>query len=161
LWSAFVQAHETWRATEDAHTQFSACIGRLESRGVVRRLTFGDYVLLEPELLDGYATAIIEAARDGSDGLGSIAEDDVRSGRLRIPESGRLEDWVDEQLLLIATTEVLLRSEVALREHTGEGTMLVFPSQSMRSEPAQVSDLPAALRIAFDGPAVSIYTTLA
>jgi hypothetical protein len=34
---------------------FEGCVARLESAGLVKRLKFGDYVLLRPELLDAYA----------------------------------------------------------------------------------------------------------
>ncbi len=53
---------------------FEGCVARLESAGLVKRLKFGDYVLLRPELLDAYAGAIVNAARDEPDGLGSIPE---------------------------------------------------------------------------------------
>ena len=45
-------------------------MARLESADLVKRLKWGDYVLLQPELLDTYAGAIVNAARDEPDGLG-------------------------------------------------------------------------------------------
>ena len=53
---------------------FEGCIARLESAGLVKRLNWGDYVLLQPELLDAYAGAMVNAARYEPDGLGSILE---------------------------------------------------------------------------------------
>ena len=52
---------------------FETCIGRVESRGLIRRLHFGDLVLLQPELLDAYASGMVQAARTKPDGLGFIA----------------------------------------------------------------------------------------
>jgi hypothetical protein len=36
---------------------FEGCIARLESAGLVKRLAFGNLVLLQPELIDVYAGA--------------------------------------------------------------------------------------------------------
>ena len=64
---------------------FEGCVARLESAGLVKRLKLGDYVLLQPELLDAYAGAIVNAAREEPDGLGSILEAKVVEPRLRGP----------------------------------------------------------------------------
>ena len=42
---------------------FDGCVARLESAGLVKHLAFGDLVLLQPELIDVYAGAIVNAAR--------------------------------------------------------------------------------------------------
>ena len=44
--------------------QFETCIGRVESRGLIRRLSFGNFVLLQPELLDAYASAFVNAVKE-------------------------------------------------------------------------------------------------
>jgi hypothetical protein len=139
---------------------FAICVGRLESSGVVRSFAFGNYVLLEPELLDAYASAIVEAARDEPDGLGIIAEDQVRAARFRIP-ADRLVDPHEEELLLIATIESLVCGEIALRESTVDGVVLLFPAQSTREPPPAVAELRPAYRVAFEGSARSVYATLA
>lgn len=144
----------------DVRSQFTTCIGRLESSGVVRSFAFGNYVLLEPELLDAYASAIVEAARDEPDGLGIIAEDQVRAGQFRIP-ADRLADPREEELLLIATIESLVRGEIALRESTDDGVVLLFPAQSTREPPPAVAELRPSYRVAFEGSARSVYATLA
>ena len=112
--------------------EFETCILLVESRGLIRRLSFGSLVLLQPELLDGYASALINAARDEPSGLGCLAEEDVRDGRIRVPQEGRLNDRTQEKLLLIATVEDLLHHEIALREYSTEEPKLVFPSQVTR-----------------------------
>ena len=69
---------------------FETCIGRVESRGLIRRLQFGDLVLLQPELLDAYASAMVQAAKEEPDGLGFIAEEDALAGRFRLAERSAL-----------------------------------------------------------------------
>lgn len=144
----------------DVRSQFATCVGRLESSGVVRSFAFGNYVLLEPELLDAYASAIVEAARDEPDGLGIIAEDHVRAGQFRIP-ADRLVDPREEELLLIATIESLVRGEIALRESTDDGVVLLFPAQSTREPPSALAELQPSYRVVFEGSARSVYATLA
>jgi WD40 repeat protein len=140
---------------------FRTCIGRLEGRGLIRRLRFGDYVLLQPELLDAYASAMVQAARDEPDGLGFISERDALAGTFRLPEAERVADPAQEKLLLIATVEELLRHEIALKEITDEGVDLVFPSQFTRERP-DAPDIPGkAVTITFEGPLHSVYATLA
>src|SRR5947208_1516764 len=58
----------------DLRAQFQTCIGRVEAAGLIRRLPSGNLVLLQPETLDAYASALVNAARDEPDGEGSIAE---------------------------------------------------------------------------------------
>ena len=93
-------------------------------------------MLLQPELLDAYASALVQAAKDEPDGLGFVAEEDALAGTLparRTPSAST--DPRQEKLLLIATVEELLRHEVALKEITDRGVDLVFPSQFTRERP--------------------------
>src|SRR5262249_37588095 len=110
--------YQTASGRTPSRAEFDACLGALEARGLVRRLSFGDIVLLQPEQLDAYAAAILQAARDDPHGLGSVREADIRDGRFRIPADERIADRRHEQILLIATVEDLLRHDVALREGT-------------------------------------------
>lgn len=159
LCEAFLAGQPGLHAVE-VRGQFATCVGRLESSGVVRSFAFGNYILLEPELLDAYASAIVEAARDEPDGLGIIAEDHVRAGQFRIP-ADRLADPREEELLLIATIESLVRGEIALREPTDNGVVLLFPAQSTREPPPAVAALRPSYRVAFEGSARSVYATVA
>ena len=140
---------------------FETCIGRVESRGLIRRLHFGDLVLLQPELLDAYASGMVQAARAEPDGLGFIAEEEALAGRFGLAESERVSDRSQEKLLLIATVEELLRHEIALKEITDRGVDLVFPSQFTRERP-DAPDIPGKeVTFAFEGPLHNIYATLA
>jgi WD40 repeat protein len=140
--------------------QFETCIGRIESQGLIRRLNFGDLVLLQPERLDSYASAIVNAAKDEPEGLGSIPEKQVTMGKFHMPNSERVKNKREERLLLIATVEELLRQEIAIREEVESESLLVFPSQLTREN----EDLPGPkgkfVAFSFAGPLLNIYATL-
>ncbi len=142
---------------EDRRAEFETCIGRVEAAGLISRLSFGKLVLLQPELLDAYASALINEVREEPDGLGYITEQSVLEGDFFIPSAERISDTVMERLLLIAMVESLLRRELALREDA----WLVFPSESTRVNP----DLPdvqgESVTFGFEGPVQNVYATLA
>jgi WD40 repeat protein len=142
-------------------TEFEACLGRIEGRGLIRRLRFGGYVLLQPELLDAYASALVLAAKDEPDGLGVIAEEDAISGRFKLADTERIESREEEKLLLIATIEELLRHEVALKETTDRGVDLLFPSQFTRERPDAPHIPGRELTFGFEGSLHNVYATLA
>jgi small GTP-binding protein len=141
--------------------EFGACVALLESRGLVRRLNFNDSILFRPAFLDAYASAIVNQARVDPNGLGSIKENDVFNGRFLINDTERAPDSDTDRILRIATLEDLIRRQLAFREVTAEGTIIVFPSQFTRENP----DLPAPdgieLRIQFNGPLQNVYSILA
>ncbi|MDI1476441.1 TIR domain-containing protein [Polyangium sp. y55x31] len=141
--------------------QFHICLGRLESRDLVRRLSFGSLILLQPEYLDAYASAIVNEAKAEPDGLGAIAEEKVLSVAFRMSKDERINDANKERLLLVATVEDMLRREIALREHEQDGPHLVFPSQLTRENPDLPDPEGKALVLSFEGPTQNIYATLA
>ncbi len=161
LYRAFLKTEEAPADTLDLRAQFETCIGRVESRGLIRRLSFGDLILLQPELLDAYASAMVNAAKEEPDGLGCIVEEDALAGRFRMPTDERIQNKEQEKLLLIATVEELLCHEIALREQTEAGPVLVFPSQFTREWPEAPDPEGKAVIFRFEGPLLNIYTTLA
>ena len=144
---------------EDVLEEFRVCIERVEARGLLRRLTFGDLILLQPEVLDAYAAAVINAAANQPDGLGAIGEADVRDGKFDVPSESRLDSPDTEKLLLIATIEDLLQHEVALREDSGEGSYLVFPTQTSKKL-VPGGKLHAWCWFEFEGPIGHVWATL-
>jgi WD40 repeat protein len=144
---------------DEVRQQFEVCIGRLESCDTVKRLRFGNYVLLQPQLLDGYASAMVDAAKAIPDGLGCINEEDAKSGRFP-PSGDRLEDASQEQVLLIATIEELLGHEIALLGHCNNGEQLIFPSHFTRVNPAPQEPNDSDPVWAFEGSVVNVYTAL-
>jgi WD40 repeat protein/class 3 adenylate cyclase/GTPase SAR1 family protein len=141
--------------------QFETCIGRLENRDLIRRLTFGGYILLQPELLDAYASAMVNAAKNEPDGLGSIAEEVALAGKFHVPDEQKVGDRGQEQLLLHATVEELVQHDLALRESADDGRYLVFPSQFNRDYEDAPEPKGTVLAMTFDGPVQSLYSTLA
>ena len=139
---------------------FEGCIARLESAGLVKRLKFGDYVLLQPELLDAYAGAMVNAARDEPDGLGSILETKVVNIDFPVPAADRVRDQLQERLLVLATLEELLLRELVLREPTKDGVQLVFPSAYRRDLPTSEMPRGDGVVFRFEGPVENIYATL-
>ncbi|HEY6251652.1 MAG TPA: TIR domain-containing protein [Candidatus Angelobacter sp.] len=140
--------------------QFNACIGRLAASALIRTLSFGGYVLLQPELLDTYASAMVNAARQESDGLGSILEDRALTGDFFVPKNDKVRNKEQEQVLLHATVEELVQHDLALREVADDGRYLVFPSQFTREHEHAQEPYAKAVGITFEGPAQSLYSTL-
>lgn len=161
LYNDFVrQRPDTAEKVINLRDQFDTCIGRLENRDLIRRLTFGGYILLQPELLDAYASAMVNAAKEEPDGLGSIAEEIALGGKFFVPEEQKIKDPNQEQLLLHATVEELICHDLALRENANDGRYLVFPSQFNRDYEDAPEPKGKALAITFDGPVQSLYATL-
>src|SRR6185437_13507380 len=86
---------------EGLRASFATCIRLLVPRDVLRQLTFGNYVLPQPEPLDAYASAMIAAARTEPDGLGFVTESAALEGSFRMSSDERLDDKNEERLLLI------------------------------------------------------------
>lgn len=161
LYRDFLRSEESPLETEELRAQFETCIGLVESRGLIQRLKFGNLILLQPELLDIYASALINTVRDEPDGFGSISEEKVLAGDFSIPIDQRIRDSLQEKLLLIAMAENLIQHEIALREKVNDGLYLVFPSQSTRDSPDLQNPEGKAVTYRFKGPILNIYATLA
>jgi small GTP-binding protein len=161
LYDIFLNFREAPAKTDNLRAQFETCIGRVESRGLIRRLSFGKFVLLQSELLDAYASALVNTVKDEPDGLGSIAEERVRRGNFFMSDDERVKDKEQEKILLIAMIEDLLHYEIALREQGDEGPYLVFPSQSTREHPDLPDPEGKAVVFSFQGSVLNIYATLA
>jgi GTPase SAR1 family protein len=139
---------------------FEGCVARLESADLVKRLKFSDYVLLRPELLDTYAGAIVNAARDEPDGLGCILETDVVNLNFAVPSNDPVVEERQERLLVRATLEELLQHELVLREPTEDGVQLVFPSAYRRDLPPSETPKGDGVVFRFEGPVENVYATL-
>jgi small GTP-binding protein len=160
LYRSYLVSRGLKAAPSGLRSQFMTCVGRVESRDLVKRLSFGDLILLQPERLDNYASAIVNAAKDEPDGLGCISEQDVRAARFTMSADERLVDQHQEALLLIATIEGMIRQEIALREPTNEGSQLVLPSQITKENPALPNPPGKAAVISFEGPVIAAYAIL-
>jgi WD40 repeat protein len=145
---------------EGTTADLDICLVQQESAGIVRRLQFGDLILLRPELLDEYMGYIAIEARSDPSECGCVAEHRIRQAEIPMDTGRLLAGTEEERLLLTATLEDLLGAGIALRQATPSGDMIVFPAQT-RAEPDQ-SDLEMRRSVAFDfdGAITSIYSRL-
>ena len=104
----------------------------LANHGLARPLKFGDLVLLRPDLLNGYAGAIIRAARAHTDEIGCVLEADIYGPDFDFTGVDRLKHRPDEELLLRAHGADLPRPlAVHRRGHaarTASGVSLAVPA---------------------------------
>ena len=159
LFRSFCRAHPHIE-DEDLRSKFDTCVSRLQNRDLVRILSFGGYILLQPELLDAYASAIINAAKKEPEEMGSIAEEVALAGQFEMSKDARIPDKEQEELVLVPTVKELVDYDLALREHAEDGTYLVFPSQFVRDWPEAPDPEGKAVVITFEGPVQNIYATL-
>lgn len=160
LYRGFLRSSGAYTGTDELRKEFDACLRALESQDIIRRFGFGNYILLEPEMLYNYACALINAVKKEPDGFGSITENRVLEGDFAIDADKRMKDREKEKLLLIAMVRDLLDYEIVMREPMDDEQYLFFPSQATREHPAMV-DLPGKeVILRFEGPVLNIYTTL-
>jgi WD40 repeat protein len=141
-----------------SRSRFLTCIKLLEAQGLVRRLSFGNRVLLRPELLDGYVSSIVRTATYGHSGAGCVEEHMVLSGgdKLVAPEISTSLDEFEERLLLISAVEELLSHEVAFRERG----FLVFPALFQQGSARNEEVGERRVSIEFSGAIANIYSAL-
>jgi WD40 repeat protein len=161
LYHGFLRSHAQLHASTEINAEFDTCLGRAEAQGLLHRLSFGGLILLQPELLDAYASALINTAGEDPEGLGSVLEARVRAADFAIPQEVRVLSPSQERLLLLAMIEDLLRYEIVLREEVMGGTYLVFPSEVTRKHANLPDPKDGAVIFTFEGPALNIYATLA
>lgn len=161
LYRTFLAYNPDLKQSNELFTQFQVCVELLEAQGLIRRFTFGDLVLLQPELIDAYASALILAVRKEPDGLGTILEERVRRCEFSIPHEVRTLNEKYERLLMLAMIEDLIDRDVALRESSNKGVYLVFPAQTTLEHPEMPDPGGKAIVFSFEGPVLNIYVTLA
>lgn len=151
----------TRRGTGATQNDFSTCVGLLESTGLVRRLSFGDHVLLQPEMLDDYCAWMAQAARKEPDGLGYLGEKRANRGKFTMDDDRRLRGKPEEKAILLATIQEVVGRGIAIRQDTERGPMLVFPSELSADLPDYPGGYSLAVAFRFEGPVSAIYATLA
>ncbi len=160
LFMSFLRSGQAPMQTPDLIEQFETCIGLVEAQGLIRRLSFGNLILLQPERIDAYASALVNAVRNDPVGMGTMPEDWIYNGKFPMSKDERLPNAEQERLLLIAMVEDLLRHEIALREQGPEGSLLVFPAQSTREYPDVHDPSGTTVVFTFEGPVAHVYATL-
>jgi len=131
----------------------------LANHGLARPLKFGDLVLLRPDLLNGYAGAIIRAARAHVDEIGCVSEAAIYDPGFDFTGVERLKHRPDEELLLRAMVQTFLDNSLCIAEDMQQGRHLVFPSQYRREK-----DIPwqpdVFVSYTFGGEWQTVWTTL-
>tara|TARA_R110002072_G_scaffold179059_1_gene335021 strand:+ start:54659 stop:57862 length:3204 start_codon:yes stop_codon:yes gene_type:complete len=153
------------RKKQAAITQrvFDVCLQQLETTGLIRRLPFGDFVLLQPELLDDYCGWLTQAARKEPDGLGFLPELDASQGKFPMDEDRPLaQRKKEEQTLLLASVEESLSRGLALRttDALRDRSLLVFPAELRDELPDYPGGYSLAARFRFNGPVRGVYASL-
>jgi WD40 repeat protein len=148
--------HTQQQGASISRDEFDAVIGHAQAQGLVWRLSFGDFVLLKPELLNDYSAAMVRAARKHPDGLGSVPERDLLDGRLDFQDMERCRDEGTERSVLHAVVELCIERQVAMRE-SGQ---IVFPSKFNRRRPEHLGSATREVAYVFSGPVEQIYATL-
>ena len=134
-------------------------VSLLANHGLARPLKFGDLVLLQPELLNGYAGAIIRSARAHKDEIGCVLEADIYDPKFDFTGVERLKHRPDEELLLRAMVQTFLDHSLCIAEETPQGRHLVFPSQYRREKDIP-RDPDIFVSYTFSGEWQTVWTTL-
>ena len=134
----------------------------LETADLVRELSFGELLLVQPEALDAYCATVALAARADPRGLGFIPEDRILELKVVMESEQPLENRssVNREMLLATVQEVVDR-EIALRVETDKGIELGFPSEGTRESPTETQSHLRELAFTFEGPVGAIFATLA
>ena len=155
LRDAFRRQHKGMKFT---WADFDTVVGHAQAQGLIWRLSFGDFVLMKPELLNSYAASVVRVARNHPDGLGCVAERDILDGRIDFEDLERLPRET-ERKLLYAVVELFLDREIALRGGLS-GELIVFPSKFNRKLPIIPEPPLREVAYRFKGAIEDIYATL-
>ncbi len=143
--------------------ELKTVISLLAGPGVVWELGFGSWILLQPELINSHAQAVIRSLREDEREIGCIAEERVLGGDLAFPEANPRLDPGEERIILLAMHRILVEHGLCLRDEDPEGkgpTMLIFPSYARRERPDLVNYPSVIVSYQFNGFLDDIYATL-
>jgi small GTP-binding protein len=140
--------------------ELKAVMSLLAGPDVVWELKFGSWVLLQPERINAYAQAVIQAMRADEYERGCLLEERVLNGDLTYHSSIERLEADEERFVLLAMHQTLVERGLCLREHTDEGPLLVFPSYYRRERPELVGHPAVLVSYRFNGFLDDIYATL-
>jgi WD40 repeat protein/DNA-directed RNA polymerase subunit RPC12/RpoP len=139
--------------------ELRAVVGLLAGPGLVWKLEFGDFVLLQPERINAYASALVRKVREHPEEIGCILERDILDANLDFQDMKRLASD-DEAIVLRAMHQTLVDYGICLREETEKGAQLVLPSFFRRERP-DLEEHPAPIvSYRFQGSVDEIYASL-
>ena len=130
----------------------------LSNQAIIITFKLGEFVLLKPELLSSYASAIIREARDHIDEIGCVEENAIIEKKFDFSNIVRLTP-PDEDLLLRSIIHLLIEKNICIAEDTSSGKLLIFPSQYRKEN--KIKDYPATIvTYSFFGEIQTLYSTL-
>ncbi|MBS1830102.1 MAG: DUF4365 domain-containing protein [Acidobacteria bacterium] len=139
--------------------ELETVVGLLAGPGMIQKLDFGGFVLLRPEVMSRYASAVVRKVRQHPQELGCIGEGEVLAGDLDYQDFERL-PRSDEEVVLRALVETFVRKAWCLRQACDGSTLLTFPSYFRRERREQPGHPSVLVHYRFEGPADDIYATL-
>ena len=140
--------------------ELKAVAGLLTGPEVVWELTFGNWVLLQPERINAYAQAVIQTLRLDESERGCLPEERVLGGNLAYQSSMRRLEPEEERFVLLAMHQTLVERGLCLRENTENGPLLIFPSYYRRERQNLVGNPAVLVSYQFSGFLDDIYATL-
>jgi small GTP-binding protein len=140
--------------------ELKAVVGLLAGPGAVRELEFGSLVLLQPELINAYAQAVIQTLRSDPHERGGLPEARVLSGDLDYHSALPRLQPDDERFVLLAMHKLLLERSLCFREQGDHGPVLIFPSYYRRERPPLTGHPAVLVTFTFNGFLDEIYATL-
>jgi small GTP-binding protein len=147
-------------ATRFTDEELKAVVSLLAGPGVVWKLKFGSWVLLQPERINAYAQAVIQTMREDEHERGCLPEERVLEGHLTYHSSIARLEADEERFVLLAMHQTLVERGLCLREHTDRGPLLIFPSYYRRERPELVGHPAVLVSYRFNGFLDDIYATL-
>ncbi|MHC4119674.1 MAG: TIR domain-containing protein [Planctomycetota bacterium] len=139
--------------------ELRSVVGLLAGPGIVWKLEFGDFVLLQPERINAYASAVVRKVRKHTDEIGCILEQDIVDGNLDFQDTERLE-LDEEAIVLRAMHQTFIDHGICLRQETDRGTELVLPSLFKRERPELEGHPAIFVSYEFSGNFNEIYASL-
>ena len=148
-----------WEGEPFEERDLRTVIGLLAGQGMIQPLDFGDFVLLQPEQINNYGSAVVRAARGSETELAELSEQNVLDAKIDFKDMERLREN-DEKILLRAMLQTFFDRSLCLRVDTPEGVKLVFPAYFKQDKPEIPEQPQVKVTYRFTGPVDEIYTTL-
>jgi GTPase SAR1 family protein len=131
-------------------------LGLLDGPGVLKKLDYGDYVLLKPEWLGVYGQAVLRRLRQEEPQLGALPVGAIATADLPFADGQPRLEAAEEQVLLAELERQLQERKICLRQRG----QLVFPSHCGRERPPSPALPPPFVSYAVCGWLDDIHATL-
>ncbi|MGV3524868.1 MAG: metallophosphoesterase [Candidatus Sericytochromatia bacterium] len=134
-------------------------ISSLEGMGLIMKIaptTNAQYILLRPDILNQYASAILRQVARSEDGIGMISDREIIEARFDLSGINRLESC-EEQIVLESTIELFISKDLCFRRYGN----LVFPSKMRSDPPSEKRETISEFLYDFKGSLDNIYAYLA